>query len=303
VSAVTLAMVIGQLLVLVGVGVLLRVSGLLAAEDARVLNTVIIFAGLPALVFRAVRPAQLSWDLALVSAIAWAVAGIGLALAWVASRFFKLSRPAQGGFLICASLGNTGFIGYPIALGLLGNTGLVRAVFYDVFGTMIMLLTVGVLIASRFGGATERPSLVRELLAAPALLAVVLALATRSVPIPRAVMDGLDVLARLVVPAIMISLGLSLKPKAIGRYAAPIGAVAVIKLLVLPLVAIGLGSGLLRDASATRLLALQAGTPAMMLTLVYGMRFELDTELIGSAILVTTAACAVTIPLVQTLLR
>ncbi len=299
----TLASVIGQLLALVGIGVLLRVSGLLATGDARVLNAVIIFVGLPALVFRAVRPAQLSWQLAEVAGIAWMVAAVGFGLAWVASRAFKLSRPARGGFMICAALGNTGYVGYPLALGLLGEQGLVRAVFYDVFGTVVVLLTVGVLVASRFGDKAERPSLLRELLAAPALLAVVLALATRSVPVPKPVMDGLDVLAKLVVPSIMISLGISLKPKAIGRHLGPIAAVGAVKLLALPLVAIGLGSVLFRDPSVVRVLALEAGTPAMMLSLVYGMRFELDTEFISSAILVTTAACVVTIPLMQALVR
>ena len=37
----------------------------------------------------------------------------------------------------------------------------------------------------------------------------------------------------------------------------------------------------------------------MMLSLVVGERFGLDTEFIASAILATTIACVVTIPLVQ----
>jgi predicted permease len=46
---------------------------------------------------------------------------------------------------------------------------------------------------------------------------------------------------------------------------------------------------------------LQAGMPSMMLTLVVGERFGLDTDFIASAIFVTTAASAVALPLVQLL--
>jgi predicted permease len=50
-----------------------------------------------------------------------------------------------------------------------------------------------------------------------------------------------------------------------------------------------------------RVAVLQAGMPSMMLTLVVGERFGLDTDFIASAIFVTTAASAVVLPLVQLL--
>jgi predicted permease len=40
----------------------------------------------------------------------------------------------------------------------------------------------------------------------------------------------------------------------------------------------------------------------MMLTLVIGMRFKLDTDLIASAIVVTALASIVTVPLLQLLI-
>ena len=55
------------------------------------------------------------------------------------------------------------------------------------------------------------------------------------------------------------------------------------------------------DSASLRLVVLQAGMPAMMLTLVVGARFELDTDFIASAIFVTTVASALSIPLMQAL--
>lgn len=303
-SVAALAVVIGKLLALVAVGVALRVSGLLKAEDARPINNIIIYAGLPALIFQAVRPARLSWELAVIAAIAWGVGLLGFALAYGVSRLLRLSRPAAGALMLSSALGNTGYIGYPVALGLLGSAGLVKAVFYDVFGTVALLLVVGLPIAAAFGTSGRKANIVRDVASFPALFALVLALAMRSVPVPIVVSDWLDLLARLVVPLIMISLGVSLRPRTIGSYAVPVAVVIAIKLLVLPLVALALGTALLAaDGSAVRLVVLQAGMPTMMLALVFGARFELDSDLIAAAALVTTTAAIASIPLMQALVR
>ncbi|HEY3317413.1 MAG TPA: AEC family transporter [Coriobacteriia bacterium] len=299
-----LAVVIGKLLALVAVGVALRASGLLSPEDARPINSVIIYAGLPALIFQAVHPAPLGWELAVVAAVAWVVALLGLALGYAASRLLRLSRPAAGALMLTSALGNTGYIGYPVALGLLGSSGLVKAVFYDVFGTVGVLLTVGIAVAASFGASDERPRLLRELASFPAVIALVLALALKPVAVPVVVSDWLDLLARLVVPLIMISLGLSLRLHALGRNAVPVAAVAAVKLLLLPLAALALGRVVLAgDPSAVRLVVLQAGMPTMLLSLVFGERFHLDRDLIASAAIVTTAAAIVSLPLAQALVR
>ena len=123
----------------------------------------------------------------------------------------------------------------------------------------------------------------------------------RSVAIPNLVSNGLGLLASMVAPLIMLSVGLSLRASTHGA----IGGLRsrcsrLLRLLVAPVIAIGLGWLLLRAGdAAARVLVLEAGMPAMMLTLVVGERFGLDTDFIASAIFVTTAASAVTLPLVQ----
>ncbi len=81
----------------------------------------------------------------------------------------------------------------------------------------------------------------------------------------------------------------------------PLGLLAGIRLLVAPLIALGLGSLVFPEQDIVRLVVLASGMPTMMLTLVIGERFGLDTDFIAGAILVTTVASAVTIPLMQVL--
>jgi malate permease and related proteins len=285
---------------IVGLGTVLRLTGVLRREDARPINQVIIYVGLPAFIFDAVYRAQLRADLVGVVAVAWVVFAVMLAVGWFAARALKLPRDVAGGFIITVALGNTGYLGYPLTSALFGSNGLPEAIFYDVFGTVFALALVGLLVAQRFGDNDEaRVNPVRELLTFPAVIALLLALVLRSVPIPNLVMNGLGMLASMVAPLVMISVGLSLRFETVGHRAGQLAVVGALRLVVAPLIALALGMLVLGRGSALSVTTLEAGMPVMMLTLVVGERFGLDTDFIASAIFVTTAASAITLPMLQ----
>jgi predicted permease len=133
-------------------------------------------------------------------------------------------------------------------------------------------------------------------------VALLLGLALKPVPIPAAVMAWLDVPAKMTVPLVMISVGLSLDWSAVKGRSGALAVSTAIKLLVLPAVAAGIALAI-GDAGSLRLVVLQAGMPAMTLSLVVAERFQLDTRYAAAAILMSTAACAVTVPVVQALIR
>lgn len=285
---------------IVAVGAVSRLAGLLKSEDARPINAVIIYIGLPALIFRSVHGAQLSPDLLGMVAVAWAVFAVMLLLAWLASRLLRLPRPLAGGFILAAALGNTGFIGYPVTQALLGSGRLPEAIFYDVFGTVSAFVLVGLLVAQRMGEHTEASlSPVKELLTFPAVIALVLALALRPVAVPAPVNSGLDLLGSMVAPLIMLSVGLSLRARTMARTALPLAVLVVLRLAVAPMLALVVGPPVLGASAVLRVAVLEAGMPAMMLSLVAGERFGLDTDFIASAIFLTTALSAIALPLVQ----
>ena len=72
-----------------------------------------------------------------------------------------------------------------------------------------------------------------------------------------------------------------------------------IQLFITPLLVWGASTLLGMSGQVQTAVVLEAGMPSMMLTLVVGERFGLDTDFIASAIFVTTAASALTLPLVQ----
>jgi predicted permease len=297
----TLAGTIVTFVVIVAIGALLRATGLLHSGDARPLNNVIIYVGLPAFVFRAVHEATLSWSLARVVAVAWVTFAVMLALSWALAKALRLPPTVAGGFILTSALGNTGYIGYPATAALLGDKAVPAAVFYDVFGTVFALVLVGLFVAQRYGAAddVDRVNPLREIVTFPAVIALVVALALRPVQMPFVVSRGIDLCASLVAPLIMLAVGISLRPGSVRGQATALGTQAVLKLAVAPAIALGFGMLIVGSGPALRVAVLEASMPAMMLTLPIGGRFELDTDYIASAIFVSTAAAAVTVPLVQ----
>lgn len=300
-DALRLLTVIGGLLAYVGLGVLLRATGLLRPEDAKPLNTLLMFVALPALIFTTVHRESIRADLATLPVLAWVVVAVGLGLAWLLARALKLTGPAAGAFILVAVFGNTAYMGYPVASALLGDAGLVRAVFYDIFGNTAAVITVGTLIAAHYGEHDVRVSPVREVVTFPPFVALAAALALHSVQVPVAVSGWLEALGKLVVPMIMVSVGLSLKAASVRRHLPAVSVAAVVKLVVLPLAALALARPFIADPASVRIAVLEAGVPSMMFTMIVGMRFKLDTDVIASAIIVTLAGAVVTVPLLQLL--
>ena len=299
-SSLALVSTILTFIAIVCTGAFARWIGVLRREDVRGINAVIIYIGLPAFIFRAVHAAELRADLFVVVGIAWVVFAVMAMLAWGASRALRLPRTIAGGFILAVALGNTGYIGYPITQAVFGAGALPEAIFYDVFGTVVALVFVGMLIAQRFGCSDEaRVNPIKELAAFPAIWALLLALALHSVPIPDMVGNGLALLASMVAPLVMLSVGLSLRFSTMGRDARAVSVTSVLRLLVAPAVALGIGWLTLGRGVPLRVTALEAGMPTMMLALVIGDRFGLDSDFIASAIFVTTALSAVTLPLIQ----
>lgn len=294
--------VIVAILGYVAIGVALRVTKVLRAEDAKPLNAVLLNVGLPALVFFSVHSARVEASLALVPALAWVVALAGLAVAVLLVRVLRLGPAASGAFVLAAVFGNTGYIGYPVAHALLGESGLVRAIFSDIFGNTLAMIALGTLVAARLSKHEADVHPLKEIVTFPPFVALALALLTRGVQVPVAFMDWLGALGKIVVPLIMISVGLSLRPTKLKDHAGVVGAAAAVKLVLLPLVGLAASRVVLHDEASARVVVLEASVPTMMMAVIIGHRFDLDTDLIASAVLVTTVASVVAIPLWQMLL-
>ena len=203
---------------IVAVGAVLRLPGILRREDARPINALIIYVGLPAFIFSAVHGASSSPTSGASSrsrgSVFAVLAGARVARSRARSscrvrwRAASSSRPRSATRATSATRSRRRFS---------ATRALPEAIFYDVFGTVGALVFVGLLVAQHFGDNDEaRVNPLRELVTFPAVIALAAALLLRPFPIPELVSTGLGLLASMVAPLIMISVGLSLRFSTLG---------------------------------------------------------------------------------------
>ncbi|MEI7553774.1 AEC family transporter [Candidatus Chlorohelix sp.] len=275
-------------LVMVGAGV--RAAQWLRPEDAkRIFPPLINNVFLPAVIFNGIKKTRdkpISPEVLKVSLIALLVIVFCGLMAWSLGRILKLQRRQMGAFILTATFGSTGFVGLPLVKGIYGDKGILPHAFYSEIGSLTLLVTMGVIIASfygeggRFGWQT--------LLAIPRsgpFIGLVLALIFYKDDLPTFITATLDTLGAVTLPLMMFLVGVTIVWKNIGSILPSIIALNLIKLLVSPIIAIVLAKILLQDDQmAQGVILLNASTPAIILCLAYANQYKLDEEFTSAAV-------------------
>lgn len=290
---------ISSIILLIGLGFLSKRTGLMKPEDSTVLNKVIVYAALPAMIFLAIKNSQINFDLLAMPLVGWIAMVASALLAFFISRFLNLKKETLGAFLMAAAIGNTGYLGYPLSLAFGGESYLLKAIFYDIFATVLFAFTVGLYFAERYGGGEAKINKVKEMLTFPPLIALMVGLALRGVNLTPFILKGLEYLKGAAVPLIMLSIGISLELGSLGKYKKLILFLVLIKLIISPLVAYGSSIMLGLSCDFTQVAVLEASMPPAMLSFIIGLKYRLDTDFLTVGIVSATILSLLTVPLFQ----
>ncbi|MFP4006901.1 MAG: AEC family transporter [Spirulinaceae cyanobacterium] len=262
--------------------------------------------GVPVGIVAFLRRADLSGALWLAPVMAWIAIGLGALLAWlwVYQRPHKggliASKPFRGSFFLAAMFGNTGYLGFPIVLSLVGEKYFGWAIFYDLLGTTPGAYGLGVVMAALFGdraAITSSLSLGIALFKNPALWALGVGLWFRLVPLPSPVEQGLQTFAWTVISLSLVLIGMRLSRLQTWSNWQPAIAALGIKMLLVPL---GLGlilSVLGFSGSPHLVLILQMAMPPAFATLVLAETYDLDRELAVTALAMGSGGLLLLLPL------
>lgn len=206
----------------------------------------------------------------------------------------------------CCMIGNTGFLGVPMLVVLLGD----RAI-----GPVLMVLTIDSLVfstlitliihAARQDGL-RLASLVpigRGVIANPMILSMVagLAWAQMRLPLPGPFDEFLVLLGAAATPGALLAIGASLAGRRIGRLAASAWLTGA-KLVLHPL-AVGLAAWALGvEPFAAGVMIAAAALPVAGNVYILAQHFGVAQQRVSAAILMSTALGIVTIPLVMLLI-
>lgn len=217
---------------------------------SRLLNRWVIRAALPALVLQKIH-ALPSFSLSAPEILLpvsqpWIHFFLSMLVVTILARSLGWSRSTWGALVLTMGLGNTSFVGLPLLRALLGPDSLGTGVLLDQLGSFLILSAIGAPLAQVLAprdeqgeGERRRVSLFGTLLRPlqfPPFMALLLALGTRGSPFPLWLASSLAALAATLGPAALVSVGLSMKWKALSRreIRQPLSIALALKLVIFP---------------------------------------------------------------------
>ncbi|RUT09113.1 hypothetical protein DSM106972_011660 [Dulcicalothrix desertica PCC 7102] len=264
------------------------------------LGKLLFWVGVPTSIIAFLRKTDLSGQIWIAPAIAFTAIFFGALLCWLAIRIKKssLQKPTQGSLLLASMVGNTGYLGYPVILSLVGTQYFAWALFYDLLGTTIGAYGLGVALAAQYGGNVNNYwNVIKAIIINPALWSFAAGLLIRQITLPTLVVSCLDVIAWSSIAASLILIGMRLS-KLTSWGSLKLASISLtIKMIIVPLIlGISLSSFGLTGKTA-QVLVLQMAMPPAFATLVLAETFNLDRELAVTTLAVGSMILLITLPL------
>ncbi|MFD4955085.1 MULTISPECIES: AEC family transporter [unclassified Streptomyces] len=279
--------------VVIGVGYVIGRRGSLGDQGREVLTRLAFHVASPALLFTTLARADLSVIFSsrlLVTALSTAATAC-VFVAFGAARRWGVGRTTIGA--LCSSYVNSGNLGIPIAVYVLGDASLVAPVllFQQIMVTPIALTVLDL------SGTGEKDSLWRRLLTplrnpiAVGSLSGVLVSAT-GLRVPGAVMDPITLIGNMSVPAVLLAYGISLRGSAApgrGRDRHLVLLAVALKSVGQPLAAWALAAGVFGLSGAPLLaVVVTSALPAAQNLFTYASRYRVGESLARESILLST---------------
>ena len=269
--------------VMILLGILLKQINFLKQSDRELLSKIVLYIALPAMIFTNLKDANISPDMAYLPILGLFTSGLLLIVAYLYCRACNYSKKTTWTIMIAASIMNTGFIGFPVSLGVFGNEGFLNAVFFDL-STSLLVVVYGIVLARQFGGNT-REVLKKAVFFMP-IWGVIFGLIFNvfDIPLTYTVDSILNYFGNATIPLIMLSIGLSLDFRNVGQNLKDSLVVSIIKLVISPLIIFVLATWLNIGGTALNIAVLEAGMSTAGNALVLAIEYGLDADLMGSMI-------------------
>lgn len=218
-----------------------------------------------------------------------AISTAGLLVWLLASRVLRLSRPRTGAVVSAVLCVNSGYLGYPLTVALLGRDELSTAVLYDVAVSGPALLLGAFAVGAAFGtkaGEGPRQRVRAFFTRNPPLYAAIAGLLAPDVLAPALLVDISQALIVAILPLGFFAVGATLAenaeqgklpmPPPLTR---PVALVLVARLALVPALLIVLAAPLIDLPAAYLLLAaMPTGLNSMVVAHAYGLDMEITAE-------------------------
>ena len=282
--------------IMIMVGLFLKHFNFLDSSDSQVLNKIVVNIALPCLIFINLSKATINPEVMVLPVTAIFLVFMTAVMAYIYSRFRKYSKSTTWTIILASSMMNTAFIGYPVIMGVLGNEGFISSIFYDMAMALMFVLYAMILVGV-FGG--NKRQVIRDGLTFMPLWAVLFALIFNffNIELGYVLETSLGYLSQATIPLIMLSLGLTLDLNSVKSNISDTAFILFTRLLFAPILILIIYKALDIQSLIYHVAVLDSAMPIAMNCLVLSINYDLDNELMASAIFLSTILCVVTLTL------
>ena len=288
-------------------GALLKKWKLLPTTTPQVLNGIIFYIALPALILiqfngitlsrEAIYPVVGAWLLFIGSAFLFGVLG----------KRAGLGRKTICALILTAGLGNTGFLGYPMVEALYGTSALRTDMLVDQLGSFLILSTAGIGLAATYSDrSTSLRGSLRRMFSFPPVYSLIIALMLSWYPFPPLLNELFTKLGGMVTPLALVSVGFQFKfgTKFLRQNMRPLwmglGYKLVLGPLLLSLLFVGVFGG---RGESVQVTLIETAMAPMITAGVVAVEYELDIELVSLMLGIGIPLSFFTVPILSYLLR
>lgn len=280
----------------------LQPGGVPILQIRQVVNALVVNLLAPALILGVFLTAHPDTTLLRVPLAGWLVItvclGGSLLVFGAMLRAGRLTRPQAGAAVLAASFGNGLGAALPVVESLLGSSAARVPLLYDMFATVVVFWSLGVVLAAWFGGAAVGWRSALVVLRMPPFWATVLALAVNlgGITLPDGVVQSFVLLGQATVPMLLFVVGSTFTLRGLSRLD------VLVPVLLIRLV-LGFAVGVLAvrlcglDGELATATTLVAVAPSVAVGIAISERFSLDSELFTASLTATTVAYVLLAPL------
>ena len=250
-------------------------------DNSKQLVDFIIYFSLPAIVFSKIYPLSLDTKILWLILMFMEIIFFNLFLSYTIGKIMRLSRVTLATFMIMATFGNTSFIGFSYIDAFYGQDYIVYGVIYDIFGSFLLLVSVGMIIITWGSGRKNSVlNISKSIFLFPPMIMFIITIFAKNFEIPKFLIYTSTNLGATLVPIAMIAIGMKLELKHIFTKLHIVTVAVVLKMLIIPIIVLFVFKyfyGI--DETWVKVTIIEVAMPPMTMAAVLAIKGGLDEKI------------------------
>ena len=250
-------------------------------DNSKQLVDFIIYFSLPAIVFSKIYPLSLDTKILWLILMFMGIIFFNLFLSYTIGKMMRLSRVTLATFMIMATFGNTSFIGFSYIDTFYDQDYIVYGVIYDIFGSFLLLVSVGMIIITWGSGRKNSVlNISKSIFLFPPMIMFIITIFAKNFEIPKFLIYTSTNLGATLVPIAMIAIGMKLELKHIFTKLHIVTVAVVLKMLIIPIIVLFVFKyfyGI--DETWVKVTIIEVAMPPMTMAAVLAIKGGLDEKI------------------------